>query len=176
MRGPSGPNASPAVMNSRLLACAVLLLGAAACARLGFSDRVLHTVPSPDGRFVAVCQEVPAFDGPEYSTRLHRPDGTFVRNLAYGGDAQPCHEVVWAPDGKLLAILARQNSAVTLVDLEDPRRNRLVTLTDRGDVASNLRFVGPRRIAYLSCALDVARNSPEPFTCTTGATDRRLGL
>lgn len=164
----------------RLLSLLLLmpLLAVNACARFGFSNRVLHDVPSPDGGYRAICQEVPVLDGPEYSTRLHRADGTFVRNLVYGSDAYPCHEIVWSPDGKLLLVLARHNSLIFVVDIDDPRRNRQVTLTDRGDVASNLRFVGPRRIAYLSCAASVARvwNAPEPFTCATGATDRRLGL
>lgn len=157
------------------LAAGVLVYGRAAAAQLGFSNRVLHDVPSPDGRFRAICQEVPAFDGPEYQTRLHLADGTLVRNLAYGGDGHPCHEVAWSPDGRLLTILARQNSALWIVDLDDPKRNRLQTLTDQGDIASNVRFVGPRRVAYLSCSRHLARRMPD-WACGVGGKDRRLGL
>jgi hypothetical protein len=165
-----------------LPACLVL----SGCARFGFTDRVLHSVRSPDGEFVAVCQEVPVLDGPDFDIRLHRPDGTLMRRLYGIGDGDPCHEVVWSPDSKALAVLSRHVGRIVLVDIEEALRRppaerlwpRSVSLTDRGDVASNLRFVGPRRIAYLSCAAGVARpwNSPEPFTCTTGATDRRLGI
>jgi hypothetical protein len=52
------------------------------CAELGYRDRVLHRVPSPrDGTLIALCQEVPAFDGPGYDIRLERGDGTLVRRL-----------------------------------------------------------------------------------------------
>ena len=157
------------------LATVVIVYGRALAAELGFRSRVLHDVRSPDGQYRAICQEVPALDGPEYQTRLHRADGTFVRNIAYGGDAQPCDEVVWSPDGKLLTILGRGNSALWIVDLDDPRRNRLQTLTDLGDIASNVRFVGPRRIAYLSCSRHLARRM-RSRTCESGGQDRRLGL
>src|SRR5688572_9085862 len=87
------------------------------CAQLGFRSRVLHSVTSPDGRFVAVCQELPALDGPDFDIRLHAPDGTLIRRVHRGGDAHPCNEVVWSPDSRRLAVLSRVNSHMALIDV-----------------------------------------------------------
>jgi hypothetical protein len=122
------------------LLASVIAAGCGAFADLGFSNRVLHDVASPDGHFRAICQEVPAFDGPEYQTRLHLKDGTFVRNLAYGGDAQPCDSVVWSPDAKQL--LVRASTSALLVDLEDARRNRHITINHGGDIPPQFRGGG----------------------------------
>jgi hypothetical protein len=162
----------------------VASLGLAGCARLGFTDRVLHEVPSPDGRFVAVCQEVPAFDGPEFEVRLHRPDGALVRPLGYFGDAYRCNEVVWSPEASHLAVLNHGNAQVRLIDIGDalarpPAQtlwSRTVTLADRGDTATSLRFVSARRVAYLSCSLAQYAASTTPGVCTVGAKDRRLDV
>lgn len=152
-----------------------------ACAELGFTNRVLHSVASPDGRFVAICQEVPALDGPDFDVRLHRPDGTLARRLHHGGDAYRCDELVWSPDSRRLAVLSRANSHMVLIDVDAALRkpaeeglwNRIVTLTDRGEMPSDLRFVSPTRIAYLSCRFSLLS---APVRCTTDARDRRLEL
>ena len=139
-----------------VLACA----GSTACRGLrdlGFSNRVLHDVPSPDGRYRAVCQEIPAFDGPEYQTRLHTADGKFVVNLAYGGDAQPCREIAWSTDGVRVAVL-NHVSRVTLADAAGATRgnagrlpNRDVSLTWPEGTARNMRFVSPTVIEFDAC-------------------------
>ncbi len=55
----------------------VSLMGLMGCAQLGFTDRVLLRVLSPDGSVVAVCQEVPAL-----------------------GDAPPTRQVSFASEGQ----------------------------------------------------------------------------
>lgn len=51
-------------MKTLLLASVMAgIVAGAGCARFGYSSRVLHRVSYPDGRFLAVCQEVPVFDG-----------------------------------------------------------------------------------------------------------------
>ncbi len=101
------------------LGCAVCLAVAPmfACAALGYSNRVLWRVASPNGQFVAVCQEVPALDGPGYTVRLERPDGGLVRHLYEIGDGDPCSEVVWSPDGQTLAVLSGHVARVRFVDV-----------------------------------------------------------
>lgn len=167
-----------------VLAAAFAAGAIAGCARFGFTDRVLHEVASPDGRFVAICQEVPALDGPEFEVRLHRPGGALVRPLGYFGDAYRCNEVVWSRDGSHLAVLNHANAQVRLIDINDALRkppaqmlwSRTITLADRGDVATSLRFVSDRRVAYLSCSTSLYRASATPGVCTTGARDRRLDV
>ena len=160
----------------------VMTLAAFGCGparHLGFSNRVLHDVPSPDGKFRAICQEVPAFDGPEYETRLHRQDGTFVVNLAYGGDAQPCREIAWSTDGAWLAVVDHV-SRVTLVDAAGAMRgnvgrrpNRDVSLTWPQGLARNMRFVTPAIIEFDACdAKDVLRMRD----CATTFQRRRLDI
>lgn len=87
------------------------------CSRLGFTDRVLLRIPSPDGSIVAVCQEVPALDGPGYSVRLERPDGRLVRDLYEIGDGDPCSEIAWSPGGETLAVLSAHVARVRFVDV-----------------------------------------------------------
>jgi hypothetical protein len=99
--------------------CMAVWLGTAAgCAEVGYTDRVLHRVVSPGGQLVAVCQEVPVFDGPEFELRLERPDGTIVRELLRMGDAGGCSEVAWSPDGRLLAVLTSHVSEIGILDVE----------------------------------------------------------
>ena len=95
----------------------VAVVAAAACGRLGFSSRVLHRVASPDGRVVAVCQEVPVFDGPEFDVRLERPDGRLVRRLIHMGDGGGCSELAWSADGNSLAVLTGHVSDITVIDV-----------------------------------------------------------
>lgn len=92
------------------------LLTAPGCRALGYSADVLQRVPSPDSRYVAVCQEVPAFDGPNYDIRLERPDGTKIRSVHSGGDAMRCAELAWAPDSRTLAW--RSGTTVWFIDVD----------------------------------------------------------
>ena len=92
-----------------LMICAACALPA--CERFGYSNRVLLRVPSPDGRIVAVCQEIPEFDRPSFDVRAERPDGTRIRQLLRSGDGDPCSELAWSPDGRLLAVLSRHVDA-----------------------------------------------------------------
>ena len=100
---------------------AVLLFAVAltaGCQRLGYTNRVLHRVASPDGTLVAVCQERPELDGPGYRLRLERPDGTLVRHLYEIGDGYPCSEMAWSPDGHTLAVLTDLTAIVKFVDVK----------------------------------------------------------
>ena len=159
-----------------------VLLAASACARLGFSNRVLHDVPSPDGQYRAVCQEVLVFDGPEYQTRLHRADGTFVANLAYGNDAFPCAEVVWSPDGSRLAVLSTHVALATIVDAagasggapSERTPNREVSLTWPQGMARNLRFASNAVLEFDAC--DGANVANRPRSCTVAYERRRLDV
>ena len=100
-----------------LLVVTLLSMAVAACTGLGYSDRVLWRVPSPDGRLVAVCREVPAFDGPGYDLRLEHTDGSLRRRLYQIGDGDPCTEVAWSPDGRTLAVLSGHVARVRFVDV-----------------------------------------------------------
>jgi len=64
-----------------------------------------------------VCQEVPVVDGPDFDVRLERPDGSLVRHLFTSGDGDPCSEVVWSPDGRILAVLTGHVARVKFVDV-----------------------------------------------------------
>ena len=99
-----------AVMSAALLACG--------CAKFGYSNRVLHRIPSPDGQLVAVCQEVPVFDGPEFDVRLEHQDGTLIRKLFHMGDGGGCGEIVWSQNGRMLAVLTTHVATITVVDVE----------------------------------------------------------
>ena len=137
-----------------LLVAALACAAVAACAGLGYSDRVLWRVTSPDGRLVAVCQEVPALDGPGYDVRLEHTDGRLQRRLYRIGDGDPCSEVVWSPDGRTLAIVSGHVARVRFVDvawaLAHPdiatqawswRQVDVSAASDRS-TATALRFVG----------------------------------
>jgi hypothetical protein len=91
---------------------------ASACAQLGLRDRVLARVPSPDGQFIAVCQEVPALDGPNHDLRLERPEGGVAARIWSGGDNYGCGDITWSPDGRMLAILIRHMSTVVVLNTE----------------------------------------------------------
>lgn len=116
-----------------------IIVSLAGCARFGFTDRVLLRVPSPDGQMVAVCQEVPEFDGPSFAVRLERPDGTVVRRLYETGDADACSEIAWARDGRTLAVLTAhygpdgsRNSALRVQSHANGRRIGLRNRCDHG--------------------------------------------
>jgi hypothetical protein len=95
----------------------MVALSAAGCAAVGYTDRVLWRLPSPDGTLIAVCQEIPAFDGPGYDIRLEHPDGGLVRQLYHVGDGDPCSELAWSFDGRTLAILSSHVARIKVVDV-----------------------------------------------------------
>ena len=152
----------------------VLIAGtsAAGCTALGYSDRVLWRVPAPDGTMVAVCQEIPALDGPGYDIRLERQDGTLVRRLYTIGDGDPCSEVTWSADGKTLAVLSGHVARLRFVDVDWALRNPGVTTAywswRQVDVSSErrrfegsgLRFIGPRTVSLLLCDTRTSGASP----------------
>ena len=157
------------------------------CARLGYSDRVLHRVPSPaDAALIAVCQEIPEFDGPGHDVRLERPDGTVVRPLYRIGDGDPCHEMAWATDGRTLAVLSSHVARAIVVDvaraLGQPGTahgpwTRSVSLAsqDGRQLARRLRFVAPAEIEYEVCAHQFGKGI-DWRVCTAPAETRRLRL
>ena len=155
-------------------------LASAACARFGYTDRVLWRVPSPAGQFVAVCQERPELDGPGYKVRLERSDGTFVRSLYEIGDGDPCSEMTWSPDGRLLAVLSAHVARVRFVDvtwaLERLKEDtaswswRQVDLSREGTFmfAKDLRFDSGNRVRLSVCPyeLDEMKRTGS-MTCST---------
>jgi hypothetical protein len=163
-----------------LLTC----VGVLGCGALGFSDRVLWRVASPSGELVAVCQEVPAFDGPNYDVRLERADQP-VRQLYSIGDGDGCTEVVWSPDGKTLAVLSGHVARIRLVDVEWAFKNvsvqtaawswRQVDLSTEHQrlEGSGLRFVGPLSVALHVCAKRTGGDTP---ACPEGAATRRFDI
>ena len=136
----------------------------AGCAELGYTDRVVWRLASPDRRLVAVCQEVPVFDGPNYSVRLERPDGTLVRGLYEIGDGDPCSEVAWSPDGRTVAVLSGHVARMRFVDVAWALAHRDTAtahwswrVVDVGSAvmpmkADGLRFVDPNVIELRVCA------------------------
>jgi hypothetical protein len=162
-------------------------VGSQGCAELGYSDRVLHRVPSPaDSTLVAVCQEIPELDGPSYDIRLERPDETVVRRLYRIGDGDPCHELAWASDGRTLAVLSSHVARAIVVDVAEalsqpePKHwswTRSVSLTrqDGKQLARRLRFVAPGEIEYEVCAHELGRGI-DWRVCTGPAEARRLRL
>ena len=169
------------------LGCAVCFVVAAmsGCAALGYSNRVLLRIASPNGQFVAVCQEVPAFDGPGYAVRLERPDGRVVRQLYEIGDGDPCSEVVWSPDGQTLAVLSGHVARVRFVDVawalnrpDVPTAHwswRQVDLsTEQTHLeAAHLRFVAPTTVELSVCP---ARPGRFRGSCGTDSSIRRFDI
>jgi hypothetical protein len=157
------------------------------CAELGYSDRVLWRLPSPDGKLVAVCQEIPEFDGPSYSVRLERPDGTLVTPLYRNGDGDPCSEMAWSPDGRLVAVLSGHVARLHFIDVAwaleqkgDWRSWRWPQLeigTPQQRNGGGLRFTGAREIELQVCAAapytpgDAGRR-----TCGTSGQIRRVAV
>jgi hypothetical protein len=168
-----------------VVAVCLAVAGVSGCAGLGYSNRVLWRVTSPDGQIVAVCQEVPAFDGPGFDLRLERPDGGLRRQLYEIGDGDPCTEVVWSPDGRTLAVLSGQVARVRFVDigwaLDHPEVQtahwswRQVDLsTERARVeGSELRFVGPTTIELQVCP---ARSRGSSTSCGTDSLTQRFDI
>ncbi len=163
------------------------LVAVPGCAQFGFTNRVLWHVPSPDGSSVAVCQEVPVFDGPSYDIRLERPDGALLRPLYQIGDGDPCSEVVWSGDSQTLAVLSSHVARVIFVDvkwaLDNPdvrtAGQRMVSFGGERDVllAQHLRFVAPSEIAIELCpySLEERRRTGE-LRCSGPAEERQVQI
>jgi len=144
------------------LVCSVAVVFSG-CAALGFSDEVLWRVASPDGQLIAVCQEVPVFDGPDFDLRLERPDGSFVRHLFTSGDGDPCSELVWSPDGRILAVLTGHAARAKFVDVgwalahpDSPiahwsRREVSLSSEQVPMRGHDLRFVAPMTVELIVC-------------------------
>ena len=177
-------------MRSRLLLASLVAFaaGGSGCAALGYTDRVLWRLPSPDGKLLAVCQEVPVFDGPSYSIRLERPDGTLSKTVYTNGDGDPCSEIAWAPDGRTLAVLSGHVARVRFIDVKwaleqnAPIHWGSYPQVDLGNEhlhrnAGGLRFAGPREIELQVCGErgykpgDAGRRD-----CGDAGTVRRVGV
>jgi hypothetical protein len=169
-------------LQHRRLALLAMLAASTGCAglrELGFSSRVLHAVPSPDGRFVAVCQEVPVLDGPNYDIRLHLREGGAVRPLARLGDGDPCTQLVWSPDSRRLASISAHVARAVIVDIEDDgeltgrRGPRTVSLTWPEGSARNVRFVSPTLMEFDACDAD---DTSHRLHCIAPYERRRLDI
>ncbi len=162
-------------------------MGMVGCAALGYTDRVLWRLPSPDGTLLAVCQEIPEFDGPSYSVRLERPDGRLITHLYRNGDGDPCSEIAWSPDSRLLAVLSGHVARVHFIDVKwaleqsgDWRFWRWPQVsigTPEQRNGGGLRFTSTREIELQLCAAapytpgDAGRR-----TCGAGAQIRRIAV
>jgi len=186
-----GHAAAPATMRS-VLGVAILAawaIGSAGCTVLGFSNRVVWRLRSPDGQMFAVCQEIPEFDGPGYAIRLERPDGSVLRHLYRIGDGDPCSEMAWSPDGRVLAVLSGHVARVRFVDvswaLSHPATTKAYWSWRQVDFGSEqrpmngaaLHFVGPLEVELRLCP--PPRGAPQPNdrrTCGEGAAVHRFDV
>jgi hypothetical protein len=171
------------------IAAVVVSVTLAGCARLGFTDRVLLRVPSPDAQLIAVCQELPALDGPGFAVRLERPDGTLIRRLYEAGDGDPCSEIAWSSDGQRLAVLSSHVARMKLIDvawaLENPSIStahwswRDVSVAGEGErlLARRLHFTRPSEVEVQVCPYELqsARQDGGPG-CATQSEPRRVPL
>ena len=172
------------------LAVAVALIGSAGCAKFGYSNRVLHRVPSPNGEIIAVCQEVPVFDGPEFDVRLEHPDRTVIRKLFHMGDGGGCGEVAWSQDGRTLAVLTTHVATITVVDvdwalshpsvLERHWFTRHFTFSPEYVLrqATDLKFVGPSEVEFKLCeySLKETQRNHGRIRCLASARPQRLRI
>ncbi len=173
------------------LALAGLFLAASVgCARFGYTDRVRQRVPSPDGNLVAVCQEVPVFDGPEFDVRLERPDGSALRALYRMGDAGGCNEMIWSADGRTLAVLTSHTAGISIIDVDwalaHPREpnshwfHRGFSFSSERvhRRATALKFESPRELSFELCeySLGQAPHIGGESRCSQPAQQERLRL
>ena len=171
-----------------LVALALAVLALRIGSRRTFDSDVLLRVSSPDGTLSAVCQGVPAGDGPNYVVRLEREDGTLVRNLFDAGDGDSCSEIVWSKDGRTLGVLSAHVARTTFVDIEwvvrnasDTRRTgwRQVSFGSESEtmLARGLRFIGPLEVELDVCPYRLAdRQRDGFFTCTAPAERKRFAI
>lgn len=152
-----------------LLAAVIAGTATSGCRELGFTSRVLWRLPAPDGKSVAVCQEIPGFDGPGFDIRLEETEasGPVVRRLYQIGDGDPCSEMAWSPDGQALAVLSGHVARVRVVDVaqvrQRPREDTTRHFWPQFDFSTeqqlrlgkDLRFVGPREIELTTCTYDL---------------------
>jgi hypothetical protein len=168
---------NPVILDAVRLRVAVaalaLAVAATACAKFGYTDRILLRVASPDGRAIAVCQEVPEFDGPGFAVRLERPEGRIIRRLYEVGDGDGCSEITWSRDGRSLAVLTAHVARIRFVDvawaLAHPEVEtahwswRQVSLSGEGQfvLGKGLRFTTPMQIELQLCgySLDEVRRT-----------------
>lgn len=66
---------------------------------------------------MAVCQEVPILDSPDYEVRLEETSGTVVRPLYRIGDGDPCREIAWSGDARPLVVLTSHGAGIRFVDV-----------------------------------------------------------
>ena len=174
-----------------MMLASVIALTAAGCAKFGYSDRVLHRVPSPDRHLVAVCQEVPVFDGPDKDIRIEQPDGTVVRKLYHLGDGDGCDELVWAPDGRTLAILSGHVARIFVLDvqwalghpdvLERHWYSRQFDFSWEGTIkrGTQLKFLEPLELEFQLCPyslLETQQSRGKIRRCTEPPQPQRLRI
>ncbi|HTH04125.1 MAG TPA: hypothetical protein VL882_27820, partial [Vicinamibacterales bacterium] len=167
-----------------------LLIVSAGCARFGYTNRVLHRVPSPNGQVVAICQEVPVFDGPEFDVRLERADRSLIRQLFHMGDGGGCGEVVWSWDSRTLAVLTSHVATVTVVDvdwalshpavLERHWFTREFSFSSKSELnqATELTFVGTSEIEFRLCRYSIqeTQRNHGRINCSEPARPQRLRI
>jgi len=167
----------------------VLVVAACGCRSLGCTSRVLFRVPSPDGRLVAVCQEVPVFDGPEFDVRVERPDGSLVQHVLHGGDGDPCSEIAWSPDGRTLAVLTGHVARLRCVDVAralqsegNAKASRFWPQRDFStehhlQLGKDLRFVDQGTVEFTTCDYNLSKTRQNgERRCTSPEVRHRLAV
>lgn len=168
-----------------------LVVASSGCAELGYSNRVLHRVPSPDGRVLGVCQEIPMFDGPSKDIRLEKPDGTVIRKLYQLGDGDGCDEMAWSPDGRTLAVLSGHVARIFLLDVKwaldhpDVRErhwySRQFDFSWEGTIklGTQLKFLEPLELEFQLCPyslLETQQSRGKIRRCTEPPRPQRLRI
>ena len=166
-----------------LVALTTAMIGG--CAELGYSSRVLWRVMSPDRGLVAVCQEIPVFDGPSYDVRLERPDGTLVRRLYTSGDGDPCTELEWSPDGRALVVLSGHAARMVFVDvawaLDNPTLETAYWSWRQVSFSSERQHLEGSQVHFVSATtaelrLCRARSTAQPEGCPEGSLLKRFDI
>ena len=154
------------------------ILATAGCDAFGFSNRVLLRIPSPDGSLVAVCQEVPVLDGPDFDVRLERLELVPL----FLGDRT---EMAWSPDGRRLAMLTGHVARIRLIDVAWALDHqhvetahwswRQVDLSTERKLTSGsaLKFVTPDRLELQLCPGGWLRGGRE---CPVATVTHRVDL